>query len=83
MSEPAQHLTCQEVVELVTDYLEAAMPADQMSLFEQHILFCDGCMTYVQQMRMTVSTVGRLGTEDVPDELRDRLLTAFRGWRRS
>jgi hypothetical protein len=82
MAEPVQHITCKEVVELVTDYLEGALPAGQVSLFEQHLLFCEGCMTYLEQIRVTVSSVGRLGTEDVPDVLRDRLLAVFRDWKR-
>jgi hypothetical protein len=81
MAEPVQHLSCQEVVELVTDYLEGALPAGQVSLFEQHLLFCQGCMTYLEQIRVTVASVGRLDTGDVPDMLRDRLLAAFRDWK--
>jgi len=83
MPEAGQHVTCQEVVELVTDYLEAALPADQMTLVEQHLNFCDGCIFYVEQMRMTVATVGRVRTQDVPAEMRERLLAAFRDWKRS
>ena len=79
----ADHITCQEVVELVTDYLERALPAEEASLFEQHVNFCDGCMFYVEQMRATVATVGRVREEDVPPEVRDRLMAAFRDWKRS
>jgi hypothetical protein len=78
----AEHVTCREVVELVTDYLERALPADETSLFEQHIDFCDGCKAYVEQMRTTVATVGRVTEEDVPPKTRERLLTAFREWKR-
>ena len=79
----AEHITCQEVVELVTDYLDRALPADQTSLFEQHLNFCDGCVVYVEQMRATVATVGRIEEEDVPPETREKLLTAFRQWKRA
>lgn len=79
----ADHITCQEVVELVTDYLERALPAEEASLFEQHVNFCDGCIFYVEQMRATVATVGRVREEDVPPEVKDRLMTAFRDWKRS
>ena len=82
MAEHVEHISCQEVVELVTDYLEGALPAAQVSLFEQHILFCEGCLTYLEQMRLTVSAVGRVDSGDVPDQLRDRLLSAFRDWKR-
>jgi hypothetical protein len=79
----AEHVTCQEVVELVTEYLDQALSAEEAALFEQHINFCDGCDWYLNQMRTTIATVGRIGEEDVPPEVRDRLLTAFRDWRRS
>jgi anti-sigma factor RsiW len=83
MAESAEHITCQEVVELVTDYFEGALPTDETDLFEQHLNFCDGCDWYVDQMRTTVVNVGRLREEDVPAETRDRLLAAFRDWKRS
>jgi hypothetical protein len=82
MTDAAEHITCQEVVELVTDYLEAALPADQTTLFEQHLNFCDGCVLYVDQMRMTIGAIGRITEEHVPPETRERLLTAFREWKR-
>jgi anti-sigma factor (TIGR02949 family) len=83
MSESHEHITCQEVVELVSDYLEGALDADEASAFEQHINFCEGCVWYVDQLRTTVATVGRIEEEDVPPETRERLLTAFRDWKRS
>ena len=83
MIESDQHITCQEVVELVTDYLERALDAGETSLFEQHLNFCDGCITYVDQLRMTIDVVGRVEEQDVPPETRERLLTAFRDWKRS
>ena len=78
-----EHISCQEVVELVTDYLDRALPADEASLFEQHINFCDGCDWYLHEMRTTISTVGHISEEEVPPETRDKLLTAFREWKRS
>ena len=78
-----EHVTCQEVVELVTDYLERALPSDEATLFEQHLNFCDGCIVYVEQMRSTVASVGRVREEDVSPEAKDRLMTAFREWRRT
>ena len=76
------HVTCQQVVELVTDYLEHALPPDEASLFEQHVNFCDGCDWYLEQMRATIAGVGRITEEDVPVETRDKLLSAFREWKR-
>ena len=83
MLDSAEHITCQEVVELVTGYLEAALPADETALFEQHLNFCEGCVWYVDQIRTTIATVGRIHEEDAPVATRERLLTAFRGWKRS
>jgi anti-sigma factor RsiW len=83
MTASHHHITCQDVVELVTDYLEHALDVADTSLFEQHLNRCDGCVTYVDQMRVTVGAVGRVGEEDLPAETRDRLLTTFRDWKRS
>jgi Putative zinc-finger len=77
------HLTCQEVVELVNGYLERTLTPEQASLFEQHVNFCDGCDWYLHQMRTTLATVGRIAEEDVPPEAKDRLVAAFREWKRS
>ena len=79
----AEHITCGEVVELVTDYLERALPAEETTLFEQHLNFCEGCIVYVEQMRATAETVGRVREEDVPPETKEKLLAAFREWKRS
>lgn len=80
MPESPDHVTCREVVELVTGYLERALPADETALFEQHLNFCEGCAWYVEQMRGTVRAAGRLAEDDIPAEARHRLLTAFREW---
>jgi len=78
-----QHVSCQEVVELVTDYLEGALAVDEAALFEQHLNFCDGCVWYVDQLRTTIDTVGRIEEEAVPPAMRAQLLSAFRDRGRS
>jgi anti-sigma factor RsiW len=80
MPESPDHITCQEVVELVTAYLERALPEAETALFEQHVNFCEGCVWYVEQMRGTAAAAGRLAEDDIPADARDRLLAAFRGW---
>lgn len=75
-----EHISCQEVVELVTDYLDRALPPEAATLFEQHINFCDGCEWYLDEMRSTVTALGRITEEEVPPETRRKLLTAFRDW---
>jgi hypothetical protein len=76
-----RHLSCREVVELTTDYLEHALPTAEASLFEQHLNFCDGCERYLDQMRKTIATVGRPRESDVPADARAQLLTIFRAWK--
>ena len=83
MAESHEHITCQEVVELVTDYLEGALGVEETSLFEQHVNFCDGCVWYVDQLRLTVAAAAGLREEDLAPETREQLLTAFRHWRHS
>jgi anti-sigma factor RsiW len=81
MTESPDHISCQELVELVTDYLDGALPTGETALFEQHLNFCEGCVWYVEQMRGTVRATGRVAGDDIPAHDRDRLLAAFRGWR--
>ena len=74
-------LTCQELVELVTDYLEDALPTHDRSRFEDHISRCIGCTRYLEQMRLTISTVGHLREDDLAPAARDDLLATFRAWK--
>jgi anti-sigma factor RsiW len=83
MAESHDHLSCQEVVELVTDYLDGALSGEDAALFEQHLNFCDGCVWYVDQIRTTIEAVGEISDEDIPPEAKDRLMTAFRNWKAS
>jgi hypothetical protein len=83
MTESTERITCQEVTELVTEYIEGTLGPHETALFEQHLNFCDGCDWYVDQMRTTIATVGRIEPADVPPALRDSLLAAFRDRRRS
>ena len=83
MSQTFEHISCQEVVELVTDYLEGAMEPGEVARFEHHLSLCEGCAFYVEQIRMTIEAVGRVGEEDVPAEIRDELVAAFREFKRT
>jgi anti-sigma factor RsiW len=74
-------LTCRELVELVTDYLENALPAADRARFEAHIAACDGCTAYLEQMRMTLRTLGRVEPESLSDSAARELAHAFRDWR--
>jgi anti-sigma factor RsiW len=75
-------LTCRELVEVVTDYLEGRMPAERRLRFEEHLAFCDGCGRYLEQMRETIRLTGRLREDDLRPETRDALLRLFRDWKR-
>jgi anti-sigma factor RsiW len=62
-------VTCQEFVELITDYLEGVLDEPTLSRVENHLALCDGCVTYIDQMRTTVAALGTLPHEPVPEEL--------------
>lgn len=82
MSESAvEALSCQELVELVTAYLEGALSAEDEARFEEHIAGCDGCTAYVEQMRATIRLVGRITPEAIPADAERELLEAFRTWK--
>lgn len=81
MSVDVEHLSCQELVELVTDYLENALSADDRVRFEAHIGRCDGCTVYLRQMRQTIELTGSLSAEALSADAERVLLRAFRGWR--
>jgi predicted anti-sigma-YlaC factor YlaD len=76
-------LTCQELVELVTDYLEGALSAQGRERFDQHLAKCTGCRNYLAQMRHTISSLGRLSEQDIPAQARDDLLAVFRHWKKA
>jgi predicted anti-sigma-YlaC factor YlaD len=78
-------LTCAEFVELVTDFLEAAVDPHERARIDRHLASCEGCRTYLDQMRATLATIGRsLDATDVDEPaeaVRAGLLAAFRSWR--
>jgi anti-sigma factor RsiW len=76
-------LSCRELVELVSDYLEGALPADDRARFEAHIAGCDHCAAYLRQMRETVALMGTLPADELSFEVEAELRVAFRDWRAS
>jgi anti-sigma factor RsiW len=77
-----EELACRELVELVTEYLEGALPAAERARFEAHLTGCDGCRTYVEEFRETIRLAGHLEPGALSPEARDGLLAAFREWKR-
>jgi anti-sigma factor RsiW len=77
----APYLTCEELVELVTEYLESALSPADRARFEEHIMTCPSCYAHLDQMRGTIKAVGRLSTDVLPPEAERDLLEAFRNWK--
>jgi anti-sigma factor RsiW len=75
-----RRLSCQQVVELVTEYLDGVMEPRRRDRFEAHLAGCNGCTAYLEQFRTTVAVVARLAVEDVPAPVMSELLSAFRDW---
>jgi anti-sigma factor RsiW len=75
---PASELACNEVVEIVTDYLEGALFPRDARRFEHHLETCPGCTEYLEQMRTIAGSLEGLTEESLPAEVRDRLVAAFR-----
>ena len=74
-------LTCRELVELVTNYLEGALSSEDKERFEAHLAACDGCAAHLQQMRKTIQTVGNLEENLLSPEAKENLLRLFRNWK--
>jgi predicted anti-sigma-YlaC factor YlaD len=74
-------LTCQELVELVTDYLEGVMPASERARFERHLVGCTGCRNYLDQMEQTIRALGSLTEADIAADAHTELLDLFRSWK--
>jgi anti-sigma factor RsiW len=73
-------LPCQEVVEMVTDYLEGALPAADRRRFDAHLAGCPHCTEYLAQMRETIRLAGRLTPEDLTPEMRTDFTDLYRRW---
>lgn len=76
-------LTCQELVELVTDYLEDALPPNERARFDVHVQGCSGCRDYLQQMKQTLYLTGRLREDELVSPVKDELLHLFRQWKQT
>jgi anti-sigma factor RsiW len=82
VTEIADQLSCQELVELVTEYLDNALPPEERARFEAHIAECDDCTGYLDQIRVTIALTGTLVPEQLDPAAEAALLQAFRDWKR-
>ena len=76
-------MTCQELVELVTDYLEDALSPSERVRFEEHVAMCEGCAAYIDQIEETIRLAGRLTEDELSPQAGEALLRAFRDWPRT
>ncbi|MEV4186924.1 zf-HC2 domain-containing protein [Streptosporangium canum] len=77
-----KRFTCDEVVELVTVYMEGELDGPTGYRFEEHLGGCEGCERYLGQFRTTVAALGDLRPDGLAGDMREGLLSAFRDWRR-
>jgi anti-sigma factor RsiW len=73
-------MACQELVEVVTDYLEDVLPEPERAKLEAHLDECPYCVTYIAQMRQTIDALGELSVDMISRDQQEQLLEAFRGW---
>ena len=74
-------IVCQQVVEMVTDYLEGALPRPQRRRLEAHLASCPHCAEYLTQLRVTIRLTGRIAGEDLTPEMENDLTEVYRRWR--
>ncbi len=74
-------LVCQEMVELITDYLEGVLSRSQRRRFEAHLAACEHCTEYLEQMRVTIKLTGELRDEDMTPAMREEFTDLYRRWR--
>jgi anti-sigma factor RsiW len=72
--------TCQEVAELLTDYLEGLLTPAERANVDRHVAGCRDCTLYIEQMRLTITVSGLIRSEEIAPALRETLLSAFRDW---
>jgi anti-sigma factor RsiW len=73
-------LTCREMVELVTAYLDDAIEPAQRAALERHLAGCPHCTEYFAQIRLVRAAAGRVEPEDIAPQARQELLALFSRW---
>jgi anti-sigma factor (TIGR02949 family) len=77
-----EEMRCQELVEVITDYLEGTLDAEDRQRFEEHLAGCPGCRSYLDQMRATIRLTGALKSDPIPPDLREQLLGVLKSVKR-
>ena len=71
------------MIEVVTNYLDEALPSEDQQRFERHLSYCAGCATYFAQMLETIRQTGKVSREEsLPPTLREEIVAQFRTWKR-
>ena len=83
MTDATNEISCRELIELITDYLEGRLSPGEKRRFEEHLAICEGCVTYLEQMRLTIRAAGKLTEASVPAGAKEALLAVFRDWKRT
>jgi len=71
-------VSCKEVVELITDYLEGRLSEERRADVEAHLQLCDPCLVYIEQMRQTIRALGHVPLDSLSGDAKSTLLDAFR-----
>jgi anti-sigma factor RsiW len=74
-------MPCQELVELVTAYLEGTLDAADRDRLDAHLKLCDPCVAYIAQFRETIAATGHIHADDLAPDTRAELLRLFKDWR--
>jgi len=77
----AGNFTCQEIAQLITDYLDGSLTLSERVRFQLHLGLCFACRNYLRQMKYTIATLRQLPSEPVPPHVKEELLKRFRAWR--
>jgi len=73
-------LSCQQITEIITDYLEGRMSFADRIRFQMHVGMCKHCRAYLRQMKATIGSLGQLPDEPIPADVRDEMRKRFAAW---
>ena len=76
------NFTCQQIAELITDYLEGSLTLTQRVRFQMHVGLCLACRNYLSQMKYTVATLRQLPSDPIPPQIKEELLRRFQTWKK-